>query len=112
LLTSIAWFGMVFLILMFILLGILISLATVFRIANQEKINVKKFLGYGFIDLYRIPIIMLVSVICIELIIMLIIGSKFGAIVMGILAVIQIVIFSKYMSRCEIKNILIAFKGE
>lgn len=112
LLTSIAWFGMVFLILMFILLGILISLATVFRIANQEKINVKKFLGYGFIDLYLIPIIMLVSVICIELIIMLIIGSKFGAIVMGILAVTQIVIFSKYMSRCEIKNILIAFKGE
>ncbi|EDT24996.1 hypothetical protein AC1_0516 [Clostridium perfringens B str. ATCC 3626] len=43
---------------------------------------------------------------------MLIIVSKFGAIVMDILAVIQIVIFSKYMSRCEIKNILIAFKGE
>lgn len=43
--------------------------------------------------LYQIPIIILVSVICIELIIMLIIVSKFGAIVMGILAVIQIVIF-------------------
>ncbi|MHC9411526.1 hypothetical protein ACY0I4_04720 [Clostridium perfringens] len=62
--------------------------------------------------LYQIPIIILVSVICIELTIMLIIVSKFGAIVMDILAVIQIVIFSKYMGRCEIKNILIAFKGE
>lgn len=112
LMTSIVWFGMEFLILIFILVGILISLATVFRIANQEKINVKKFLGYGFIDLYRIPIIMLVSAICIELIIMITIGSKFGALVMGLLAFIQIVIFSKYMSKCEIKNILIAFKGE
>ncbi|MDB3086486.1 hypothetical protein C4097_18620 [Clostridioides difficile] len=112
LMTTIAWFGTVFLILNFILIGILISLATVFRIANQEKINVKKFLGYGFIDLYRIPIIMLVSVICIELIIMLIIGSKFGLMVMLVLAVIQIIIFSKYMTNCEIKNIRMAFKGE
>lgn len=112
LMTTIAWFGMAFLILIFILVGILISLATVFRIANQEKINVKKFLGYGFIDLYLIPIIMLSSVTCIELIIMLAIGSKLGFVVMLILAVIQMVIFLKYMSRCEIKNILIAFKGE
>ncbi|SUY48461.1 Uncharacterized protein conserved in bacteria [Clostridium putrefaciens] len=112
LMTTIAWFGVVFLILMLILLGILIALATVFRIANQEKINVKKFLGYGFINLYRIPIIMLVSVICIELIIMLIIGSKFGFLLMLILAVTQILIFSRYMTKCEIENILMAFKGE
>ncbi|MBU3137400.1 hypothetical protein KPL39_14110 [Clostridium gasigenes] len=112
LMTTIAFFGMVFLILMLILLGILIALATVFRIANQEKINVKKFLGYGFINLYVIPIIMLVSVICIELIIMLIIGSKFGFLLMLILAVIQILIFSRYMTKCEIENIRMAFKGE
>lgn len=112
LMTTIAWFGVVFLILMLILLGILIALATVFRIANQEKINVKKFLGYGFINLYRIPIIMLVSVICIELIIMLILNSKFGFLLMLILAVIQILIFSRYMTKCEIENILMAFKGE
>lgn len=112
LMTTIAWFGVVFLILMLILLGILIALATVFRIANQEKINVKKFLGYGFINLYQIPIIMLISVICIELIIMLIIGSKFGFLLMLILAVIQILIFSRYMTKCEIENILMGFKGE
>lgn len=112
LMTTIAWFGVVFLILMLILLGILIALATVFRIANQEKINVKKFLGYGFINLYRIPIIMLVSVICIEFIIMLIMHSKFGLLLMLILAVIQILIFSRYMTKCEIENIRMAFKGE
>lgn len=112
LMTTVAWFGLIFLILMLILLGILIALATVFRIANQEKINVKKFLGYGFINLYRIPIIMLVSVICIELIIMLIIGSKFGFLLMLILAVIQILIFSRYMTKCEIENIRMAFKGD
>ncbi|MBW9158958.1 hypothetical protein [Clostridium tagluense] len=110
--TTIAWFGVVFLILMLILLGILIALATVFRIANQEKINVKKFLGYGFINLYRLPIIMLISVICIELIIMLIMHSKFGFLLMLILAVIQILIFSKYMTKCEIEKIRMAFKGD
>jgi hypothetical protein len=112
LMTTIAWFGVVFLILMLILLGILIALATVFRISNQEKINVKKFLGYGFINLYRMPLIMLVSVICIELLIMLIVGSKFGFLLMLILAVIQILIFSRYMTKCEIENIRMAFKGE
>lgn len=110
--TTITLFGLVFLILMFILLGILLALATVYRIANQEKINVKKFLGYGFINLYRIPIIMLISVICIELTTMVIIGSKFGFLLMLILAIIQILIFSKYMTKCEIQNIRMAFKGE
>ncbi|EDS76289.1 hypothetical protein CBC_A0317 [Clostridium botulinum C str. Eklund] len=112
LITTIAWFGVVFLILMVILLGILIALATVFRIANQEKINVKKFLGYGFINLYGIPIIMIVSVIGIELIIMFIVGSKFGFLLMIILPVIQMIVFSKYMTKCEIENIRMAFKGE
>jgi hypothetical protein len=112
LMTTIEWFGVVFLILMLILIGILISLATVFRIANQEKINVKKFLGYGFIDLYRMPIIMLVSVISIELIIMLIMHSKFGFLLILILAVIQMLIFSRYMTKCEIENIRMAFKGD
>lgn len=112
LLTTIAWFGVVFLILMLILLGILIALATVFRIANQEKINVKKFLGYGFINLYAIPIIMLISVISIELIIMFIMQSKFGFLLMLILAVIQILIFSRYMTKYEIENIRMAFKGD
>ena len=112
LMTTIEWFGVVFLILVLILLGILIALATVFRIANQEKINVKKFLGYGFINLYRMPIIMLISVICIELIIMLIMQSKFGLLLMLILAFIQILIFSRYMTKCEIENIRMAFKGD
>ncbi|URZ04472.1 hypothetical protein [Clostridium felsineum] len=112
LMTTIAWFGLVFLILMLILLGILIVLATVFRIANQEKINVKKFLGYGFINLYKKPLIMLISAIGIELIIMLIAHSKFGFILILILSVIQILIFSMYMTKCEIENILMAFKGE
>lgn len=112
LIVTISWFGLVFLILMIILLGILIALATVYRIVNQEKINVKKFLGYGFINLYHIPLVMLISVIFIELIIMIFIGSKFGFLLMLILAVIQMIVFSRYMTKCEIKNILRAFKGE
>lgn len=112
LMTTIALFGVVFLILMVILLGILIALATVFRIANQEKINVKKFLGYGFTNLYRMPIVMLILVISIELIIMVLMRSKFGFLLIFILAIVQIIIFSRYMTKCEIENIRMAFKGE
>lgn len=112
LITTIVWFGVIFLILMIILIGILIALATIFRISNQEKINVKKFLGYGFMDLYFIPIIMLSSIICIELIVIGVIHSKFGFLLILLLAFIQLFIFSRYMTKCEIEKIRMAFKGD
>ena len=112
LMTTIMWFGLVFFVLLMIVVGILIALATVFRIANQERINVKKFLGYGFIHLYGKPFTALVVVICCELVVMVIARSKFGFLLMAIAALIQIVIFSKYMTKCELKNILTAFKGD
>ena len=59
LVTTLMWFGIVFVMLMLILIGLLLTLATVFRIVNQEKINVKKFMGFSFLQLYRKPIILL-----------------------------------------------------
>lgn len=110
--NTLLWFGLIFFILLMLLLGILIALANVFRIVNQERINVKKFLGHGFFQLYKKPIIMLSSFIVIELIVTFVMRCKMGLFIVLINAIIQLIVFSVYMSRCEIKNILIAFKGE
>ena len=106
------WYIYVIVIPIAILIGLLITLATIFRIANQEKINVKKFLGFNFWRLYKAPMCMLSSVIILEIAVMLMLGSKFGSLLMLVVAILQIIIFSRYMARSELKRLLIAFKGE
>lgn len=108
--TTILWFGLVFIILGLILIGILLALASVFRIVNYEKINVKKFLGYGFINIYKGPIIMLNGMVSMEVLIMILFKSRFGLGLIIIIAVIQGVIFQRYMIRNEIREILRTFK--
>lgn len=110
--TVILWFGFTFTVLVAILLGLLITLATIFRIANQERINVKKFLGFNFWRLYKAPMCMLLGVIILEIAVMLMLGSKFGLLLMLIVAILQVIIFSKYMARSELQQLLLAFKGE
>lgn len=109
---TMSWFGLVFLVLLIILIGLLIILATIFRIANQEKINVKKFLGFNFWQIYRGPIIFLTGVGGIELLTMLILQSKFGFMLMVLVLLLQALIFIKYMSRNELERVLLAFKGD
>lgn len=110
--TTILWFGLAFAILIAILIGLLLTLATIFRIANQEKINVKKFLGFDFWQLYRAPLILLLCVILLELVIVSAFQSKFGLLLIAIVSILQLLIFSKYMVRSELKQLLLAFKGE
>ena len=110
--TTLLWFSLVFLMLLLILIGLLMTLAAVFRIANQEKINVRKFLGFSFFQMYRRPMILLSVLIVLELAAMLAMGSKFGLLLVVMVSVIQVVIFIKYMAHNELKNVLAAFKGE
>jgi hypothetical protein len=109
--TTIEWFGLVFLFLFIILVGLLITLATIFRISNQEKINVKKFLGFSFWQLYKVPTLMLISIIVLELAVMIALRSNFGILVIVISSLLQLLIFVKYMARSELKRVLLAFKG-
>ena len=108
LITAIFWLGMSATI---ILIGILISIATVFRISNQNRLNVEKFMGFSFIKMYQKPLALLVSAIIIESIVMIAVKSKFGLLINSALSVVQLIIFFAYMSRNEIKNILKNFKG-
>lgn len=109
---TLLWFGMVFVVLILILAGLLLTLAAIFRIANQEKINVKKFLGFSFWQLYRTPVTLLLTLILLELGIMAALRSKFGFLLIAFVALLQLVIFIRYMARSEIKRLLSAFKGE
>lgn len=109
---TILWFSLIFVVLIIILIGLLLTLATIFRIVNQEKINVKKFLGFRFSQLYQTPMILLTSLILLELLIMIVLNSKFGLLLMCLVVLLQILIFGKYMVRSELKQLLLAFKGE
>lgn len=110
--TTLMWFGFVFLMLLLILIGLLVTLAAVFRVANQERINVKKFLGFPFLQMYSRPMLLLSVLIVLELAAMLMMGSKFGLLLVIIVSVIQLVIFMRYMAHNELKNVLADFKGE
>ena len=110
--TTLMWFGLVFVMLMLILIGLLLALAAVFRIANQEKINVKKFMGFSFLQMYGKPLLLLSAILVLEFAAMLVMKSRFGLLLVAIVSVIQVVIFIKYMAHNELKNVLAAFKGE
>lgn len=112
LMLTLSWFGLVFLVLLVILTGILLTLATIFRIANQERINVKKFLGFSFWQIYRMPFLFIAGMSVAEIIVMLILHSKFGILLMLVAFVIQLLVFAKYMSQDELKRVLLAFKGD
>lgn len=110
--TTLMWFGLVFVMLMLILIGLLLALAAVFRIANQEKINVKKFMGFSFPQMYGKPLLLLSVIFALEFVGMLALKSKFGLLLLVIVSLVQVVIFIKYMAHNELKNVLAAFKGE
>ncbi|MFP3153193.1 hypothetical protein LQZ18_01955 [Lachnospiraceae bacterium ZAX-1] len=109
---TIVWFGAAFLVLIVILTAMLLTFATVFRVSNQEKINVKKFLGFSFFQLYRMPILFILCAVALEVVAMVLFRSKFGLLLVVLSSLIQGLIFRKYMSCCEIKQLLSAFKGE
>lgn len=112
LLLTVAWFGIIFAILLFLLIALLLTLAMIFRMANQEKIYVKKFLGFRFWQIYRGPMILLACIIGIELIFMLMLRSQFGFLLILLVSLLQCIIFFQYMSRNELSRMLLRFKGE
>ena len=63
---TLVWFGGAFGVLLLILIGLLLVLASIYRLSNAQKLNVQKFLGYGFVHMYRGPVILLSLVIALE----------------------------------------------
>ena len=110
--VTLVWFGLVFFALGLILIGLLLVLASIYRLANAEKLNVKKFLGFGFGQMYRGPVILLSLVIGLEFMGVLIAGSRMGLVLVAGAALVQMIIFINYMARGSVSRVLTAFKGE
>ena len=110
LLQTVMWFGVVFVILVAILIGIMLALATVYRIANEEILNVQKFLGYGFFNMYGKLMSGLGIINVGQLLTMFLVRSRFGLVAIAIVIIMQWIIFWKYMTRLEVQNIVQAFK--
>ncbi len=109
---TLVWFGGAFGVLLLILIGLLLVLASIYRLSNAQKLNVQKFLGYGFVHMYRGPVILLSLVIALEAGAAIGFRSRFGLVLVALAAVLQMVIFVKYMVRGQVSRVLIAFKGE
>ena len=110
LLQTIMWFGVVFVILAVILFGIMLALATVFRIANEEILNVQKFLGYDFCNMYGKLITGLGIINVVQLLILILCKSQFGFAAVVIVVIMQWIIFGKYMAKKDMRNIIQAFR--
>ncbi|MDN6968102.1 hypothetical protein FCS83_05955 [Oenococcus sp. UCMA 17063] len=109
---TIRWFGTASVFLMIVLILNLLSLATIFRISNEERISIKKFLGYSYFQLYCWPIAFISIIFVCQLIASVLIRSKLAIAEVILLFLIQMLIFWKYMSKNEFKQILELFKGE
>jgi hypothetical protein len=107
---ALLWFGGTLLVLVLVLIGLLLTLATIFRIANQEMLQVKKFLGFSFWQMYRGPLLLLMAVTLLELAAALLLRSRLDLLLVGAIALAQGLIFWKYMARNELKRLLLSLK--
>lgn len=106
LLQAIGMFVLVICLMVLMLLGIFISLASIFRNANKEILTVEKILGYSFISRYSKLIILMVMFCSIEMGVVLLFHSGIGVLLIIISAILQIIIFRSYILTEENKNII------
>jgi hypothetical protein len=102
--------GVLFLFLLILTLTLLLTLAGIFRLANQEKIYVQKFLGFGYCQIYRIPVLLLTGAICLELLAIIVLHLKLGLIFLGVVGAVQFFVLWKYVTKNEVKQLISYFK--
>lgn len=111
-LQTIQWFYLIFLILLVLLIFALIIIATIFKVANKEKIAVKTFLGYSILKIYWPIILSILGINIFDLIFVLFKKSKIGILIVVVSLVIQGVIFYYYVQHDKLKRIVKVFKGD
>lgn len=90
----------------------LIVIANIYKTVNREKIYVKKFLGYPFFEIYKLPLVIIVVVNIIQLLSTIVLRSKIGILLILLSFIIQLIIFKFYISHDELDKVIILFKGE
>lgn len=107
---TILWFFGVILGIISLSVILLISLSHVYRISNNERLYVSKFLGFSFFKMYKVPIVLIIFIWTIEIALVFLFHSKIGIILVLIYGLIQILIFYLYMSKNDIKQLLLSIK--
>lgn len=109
---TIAMFGIALILLLLILCLLIVVLAMTFKTSNRQKVAVKKFLGFTFWQIYRLPLLTISIITLIEIIIVLVAKSRIGLPLILLNYFIQILVFYLYISRTQFTQIINLFKGE
>lgn len=89
----------------FIVIALLITIISVFQMAYKEVISVKRFLGYGNIQIYSLPAIIIWIIMIADWIAIFILESRFGIVYVSIVNILQLFIFYKVIVNNEFKKI-------
>lgn len=90
LIQTIQWFGMILAILLILLIFNSLILMMIFRIANQEKIFVKTFLGYSIFEIYTPILALIIGINFLCMLVTLLLQSKLGLLFIFISFIIQL----------------------
>ncbi|MBO4650544.1 MAG: hypothetical protein J5653_05065 [Clostridiales bacterium] len=110
--NTMAMYIIAFVIVSVIVISLMLCLASIFGLSNRNRLNVKKFLGYDFYRMYGSPITSLAFVSFIEIAIMVFKGARYGLIMLILLAVVEFLIFKKFMTGQELSHVISDFKEE
>lgn len=99
------FFAMIFAI-TFIIIALLITIISVFQIAYKEVISVKRFLGYGNVKIYKLPVIIILSIMIADWIAIFMLQSIIGIVYVSIVNVLQLFIFYRIIVNNEFKKIV------
>ena len=110
--TSIGVFVAAFAILSVIVIGLMLCLASIFGLANRNRLNVKKFLGYDFFRMYGSPLSSLTVVSILEVAFLLIKGARYGVLMLLVLIALEFIIFKVFMTGQELSHVISDFKEE
>ena len=103
---AISTFLLIALILIAISIAILSALINLYREIYLEDVNIKKFLGYDNIKIYKPIFIMLIIAGLINLIIAIVKASIFGICIGIIFALIELALFRKFASKNQFKMLV------
>ncbi|GBG93822.1 hypothetical protein LFYK43_02810 [Ligilactobacillus salitolerans] len=107
---TIRLFGSLFMVTLVLLILCLLVIATIFQTANQEKLAVKKFLGFSFFQLYRTPLLGIIFIHLLQLAVILVLKSKIGVVLVLISLLLQLILFWFYTNRNNFNEITTLFK--
>lgn len=97
-------------IIMIMMIAFLIIMMSVFQMAYQEKITIKKFLGYSNIKIYYLPISIISLITLSDFIALFLYEAKIGILCVSVITVLQGFIMLYLFRKNEFKKILYYLK--